>query len=309
MLANFLSKSRPINFLVLLSLFSCYFIVVVYIHFFADDFHLDKLLKSFAVLGLFLAVFFSYNFILTKNNLTLDNSYAFFLFILFTCYLLSNLITYKVLFLILLHFAFLRKIYSLKITERLLQKLFDAGFWLGISFIIEPYSFVFFMLIYIGVLLHQKTTIHTVLSPIIGFLTPLLIYFTYCFWFDKTADFLHLFSFDIVNSFFLFDEKKSIWFLLSLIIIAFLSLFIKSKKALFISNSFKRNWILLMINGVLALLFILIIKEKNGSEIFYLLFPTSIIIANGIEVINRKLIKNIIFTLIIIDVIFIRFFL
>lgn len=309
MLANFLSKSRPINFLVLLFLFFCCFITVIYINFFVDGFYANNLIKSVALLGLFLAIFFSYNFILTKNNLTLDNSYAFFLFTLFVCFLLPNLINYKILFLITLHLFFLRKVYSLKSAKELLQKLFDAGFWLGISFVIEPFLVVYLLLIYAGVLVHQKITIHTILSPIIGFLTPLFLYFTYCFWFDKTEEFLHLFSFDVLNNFYLFNNKKSIWFVALIIIMAFISLFVKSQKVLFIGNSFKRSWILLMVNAVLAILFMLIIEVKNGSEIMFFLFPTSIIIANGIEVINRKWVKNVLFIIILIAVLFIQFFL
>ena len=309
MLANFLSKSRPINFLVLLLLFFCCYITVIYFNFFVDGFHLDKLLKSVAILGFFLALFFSFNFILTKNNLTLDNSYAFFLFTLFICFLLPNLIDYKILILMLLHFGFIRKVYSLNSAKDLLKKLFDAGFWLGISFLIEPSLVVYFILIYVAILLHQKTTIHTILSPIIGFLTPLFLYFTYFFWFDKSADFLQLFSFDALNNLSFFQEEKSVWFVSSLIIMTFIALFIKSQKALFIGNSFKRSWILLMINALLALLFMLLIKVKNGSEIVYVLFPTSIIIANGIEVINKKWIKNVIFIVVLIDVILIGVFL
>ncbi|QNM84876.1 hypothetical protein H9W90_11820 [Polaribacter pectinis] len=162
---------------------------------------------------------------------------------------------------------------------------------------------MFFVLIYAGIYLHQKITIHTIISPIIGFITPLIIYFTYCFWFDNIEEFQQLFYFYDVKTFLIYSENDSIWFVGFILLTTLLSLFIKSPKALSVNNSFKKNWILLIINLIISLLFVLIIEDKNASEIVYLLFPTSVIIANGLEEIKSSLAKNVIFILILIGVI------
>ena len=39
-------------------------------------------------------------------------------------------------------------------------------------------------------------------------------------------------------------------------------------------------------------LFLLFLPIKNGSEILFILFPVSVIIANGIEVIRKQLLKT-----------------
>jgi hypothetical protein len=101
MLANFLSKSKPINFIVLLGFFLFFYVIAIYNNFFADDFHLNELLKSGLIFSLFLSIFFFYNFIVSKNYLTLDNSYAFFLFSLFLSFFVSIIIEYNVLILLL----------------------------------------------------------------------------------------------------------------------------------------------------------------------------------------------------------------
>jgi hypothetical protein len=187
--------------------------------------------------------------------------------------------------------------------KQVLKKLLDAGFWLGISVIIEPLFAVFFILIYVGIFLHQKITIQTILSPIIGFLTPLILYFTYCFWFDLTEDFFKLFYLDVLDSSLINVDNSSNWFLGFILFLTLVSLFIKSPKALSVNNSFKKNWGLLILNLILSLFFVLIAKEKNSSEVVYLLFPTSIIIANGLEIIHNKLIKNIVFISILVAVV------
>ncbi|MGY8909650.1 MAG: DUF6427 family protein, partial [Flavobacteriales bacterium] len=47
-------------------------------------------------------------------------------------------------------------------------------------------------------------------------------------------------------------------------------------------------------NFIILLTFLFCIPEKNGSELIYILFPTSIILANGVELIKKKIIKNIV---------------
>lgn len=303
MLANFLSKSKPINFIILLIFFFCFYLLTVLNAFYIDGFDIDKLLKSGVLLVLFISIFFFYNFIVSKNRLTFDNSYAIFLFMLFLCFILSNTLEYKALILLILHLLFLRKIYSLKSKKQVLQKIFDAGFLLGVSFIIEPLSIIFFILMYAGIFIHQKTTIHTILIPIVGFISPLILYFVYLFWFDKTEDFFNLFNFLDINVFLIYTGNNIIWFVGFVLLLTLLSLFIKSPKALSVSNSFKRNWILLNINLVIALVFAMLIIDKNGSEIVYLLFPTSIIIANGVEIVKSNIAKNVVFILILVGVI------
>jgi hypothetical protein len=309
MLANFLSKSKPINFLIIIGFFLCIFIIGFFSSLYSIGFSFDKLLKSSTHLLLFLGIFFFFNFIISKNKLTFDNSYAFFLYTLFLSFSLTNLLTYKTLILILLNLLFLRKVYSLKSTKDVLKKIFDAGFWLGISFLIEPLSVGFFVLIYGGIFLHQKITIHTLFSPILGFITPLILYFTYCFWFDKTAVFLHLFYIDDVNTFLFFSKTNISWFLGGVLFLTLVSLLLKTPKALSINNSFKKNWLILILNLVITVIFTSVSSEKNGSEIAYLLFPTSIIIANGLEVINNKLIKNLILITLLIGVVIHQFLL
>ena len=128
MLANFLNKTKPINFIGLLIFFFLCFSFSVFFTIFYDGFTLDKLLKSGILLLLFLGVFFFYNFILSKNKLTFDNSYAYFIFTLLTVCILPELTNYKSLLLTIIYFLFLRKTYSLRSSKKVIQKLFDRGF-------------------------------------------------------------------------------------------------------------------------------------------------------------------------------------
>ncbi|SDU27083.1 hypothetical protein SAMN04487762_2818 [Polaribacter sp. Hel1_33_78] len=309
MLANFLNKTKPINFIGLLIFFFLCFSFSVFFTIFYDGFTLDKLLKSGILLLLFLGVFFFYNFILSKNKLTFDNSYAYFIFTLLTVCILPELINYKSLLLTIIYFLFLRKTYSLRSSKKVIQKLFDSGLWLGVLFIFEPFSILFLILIFTGTYLHQKITIHTILTPIIAFITPIFLYFTYFFWVDKTQEFNELFSFKSNFDFQVYEAPKYYWFIISIFIFSLFSVIFKSIATIAISNTFRRSWYLLIINLLTVILFLILLPVKNGSELLYVLFPVSVVIANGIELIDKKKMKDLVLYIFLVGCIFLSFFL
>ncbi|WP_288954786.1 DUF6427 family protein [uncultured Polaribacter sp.] len=295
MLTNFLEKSKPINFIIYLSLFFCFFLFALISSFFADNFTWTKVLESTLFFVLFLSIFFFYNFVVTKNKLTYDHSYAFLLFVLTLILFLEKLLDFNVLILLLVHLLFLRKVYSLRSSKTVIQKLFDSGFWLGILFILEPFSLLFSILIAASILLHQKITFHNLLTPLTGFITPLIIYFTYLFWIDGLEEFKHLFYLKVNNNMFIFDEDYTNWVFGVILLLTFCSVLLKSPRALSVNNSFKKSWLLLIINFIIGIFFVFLIKERKGAEVIFLAIPTTIIMANGFEVIQKKIIKDILF--------------
>ena len=299
MLANFLEKSKPINFIFYLGLFFCFFLFTVFTDIFFDEFTWIKIAKNVSFLILFLAIFFFYHFVVTKNKLTFDHSYSFFLFVLSIVLFTNKLLDFKVLSTLLIYLLFLRKLYSLRSSKSVVQKIFDSGFWLGILCILEPFSMLFFMLIYAAILLQQKITIHTLLTPIIAFITPLIIYFSYLLWNNTSEKFINHFYLEISNTISIYDNEATFYIFTTILLLAIFSIFFKSPKALSVNNSFKKSWLLLIINAITALVFALIISKKDGTEIVFFLVPASIIIANGFEVIQKNYIKNILIGLLI----------
>ena len=309
MLANFLGKSKPINFIILLMLFICIFAGSSFSVFSNTPFDFSLVFTMVSFLALYLFIFFYYNFIITKNNLTRDNFYAFFTFTILLSYFIQSLSDLKTLIFYLLYIVLLRKIYSLKSEKNTLKKLFDSGFWLSILFIQEPFSIVFGVLIYMGIFLRQKSVINTLIAPIIGFITPLIIYFTYCFWFEKSYLFTTLFYFDTLDSF-VFNSKNTYhWIVLVVFALSITAIFLKSPKVFSVNNSFRKSWIILIMNLLAGLFFALFIPNKNDSELLFLLFPAAIIIANGLESVSSNFIKNIVFALFITSAIGIPFLL
>jgi glucan phosphoethanolaminetransferase (alkaline phosphatase superfamily) len=169
---------------------------------------------------------------------------------------------------------FLRKIYSLKSNKKTIAKLFDSGFWLGIFFILEPVFILLFILIYLSIYLHNKITIHTLFAPLMGFISPLIIFFAYSFWFDKTEEFTGLFYVDTCYTE-SYVKSKYIWVIGTTFFLTVFAIILKSSKALSVNNTFRKNWILLITNFFLLILLTVLIPQKNGIRTYLYPFPNS----------------------------------
>lgn len=309
MLANFLNKSKPINFIGLSVFFAISFLALTIIQFFEVGFSFSMLFNRIFVLLIFIIVFFIFNFIVGKNNLTYDNSYGFYFFILL-CVCFAPLInSNKELVSIIIYLLFIRKIYSLQSSKSMIKKLFDSGFWIGILCLIEPTYSILFLLIYFAAYWYQKITIHTLFTPIIGFFTPIFCYFSYFFWVEKETVFYEIFTRKTIFEFSFFSDETNRIFMIVLLILTVFASVLKSSKALLINNTFKKSWSLLLVHLIIVFVLFLIQDEAKNTEIIFLLFPISLILTNGVELIQKRIFINIVLYFFLIGCLFYSFYL
>ncbi len=289
MLANFFSKSKPVNFILIIVLFLIYYVL--------DSFIYRSVainLEVLVAIPLFLGIFFLYNFIITKNRLTKDDSYAFLLFVVGLGCLPQLNVAYIVLVKYVILFLFLRRIYSLRTLKSVYEKLFDSGLWLGVLFLISAENILYLFLLFIAVLLFIKITFRTVLIPILGFLTPLFIFFTYHFFVDTLANFYEVFEIIFTLD---FNSYKASIYVVSMVafgLVTFISILLRSSRIFSVSNRFKRSWSLLLSHLLVAFGSLFLIDAKDGTELIALLIPSTILIANWIQSVERKIIVNIV---------------
>ena len=305
MLANFLGKSNPINFIVLLLLFLAVFFFQLFTGFYSTRTGLHLL---FGVLGIFTLLFFV-NFIVIKNHLTYNNSYAFLFYILFISFFLSFFLDYKPLFMGLVQLFFLRKIYSLRTLNDIFKKLFDAGFWLGILCIMDPFLSIFFGLIYAALLVHKIVRFQTLFIPLIGLSIPIFLFFTYSLWFEQMDQFTAHFLLYSPYDFSLYSENRFYVPLALLSMAVVFAIFMKTGKALLENNTFKKSWILLLIHLFIGIAYILFAFERNGSELLIAAFPVAVILANGFELVPKGFLQESILLLLVLSAFFGPYFL
>ena len=293
MIANFFNKTKPVIIVNLLLLFAIFYVAATFL-FKTIDFSITSLGLSLAVFIGFVFMLLLINFILRKNNLTEDNSYALYIIIVLLGSFYETLFPIKLFFSnLLLLFAF-RKIYSLKSGFNTKSKLFDAGLWIGISSILYTWSILFLVLVYIGLFIYNKITLKNLAIPVIGFLFPIIGFFTYHFYFDSTELFYNKLVFNYNLDFSNYNQLKYLIPLSFLITILLWSIAFLIPKILQVSTIFKTTLQLIIGHFIISVIIIVFAIHKNGSELLFLVFPSGIIIANFLQKTSSNIFKNLV---------------
>ncbi len=293
MIANFFQKTKPIHAILISGLFFIYFLLAIFLVEKPEYSHLTFFHKLSLLLG-FLILFFLVRFINRKNYLSALNSYV--LLVLALLYgvfpqtmQFSNL--WIVHFILLLAF---RRIYSIRTFKSIQQKLFDSGFWIGIASLINFWSSIFLVLIYVAIISHKKQSIRNFIIPIIGFLTPIFLGFTYFYVTDTDAFFYKKLIFNYSLT---FDSYTAITLLLPisiLFLIGILAISVVSLKINSLSNDLKQSWAIVIFHFFCAVYIILFSPIKDGSEMVFIFFPLTIIITNFLQTFQKKYLKEIV---------------
>ena len=291
MLANFFGKSNPVNFIVVFLIFLGFYIANFFTVNFVQFVDINVILNQLLTIILFLFLF--YNFILIKNKLTLNNSYGLLLFALFSGFFPAVFLNVTTIFLNLLLLIFLRRVFSLRSNKDVYKKIFDCGFWLGILFLLDSTTVIFGVLIFLSVGMFQKLTVRTLLIPVVGFVTPVFCYFSYCLWEGDTSEFSNLFLWYSNYNFEVYTANKFLFSTLFLGIGSLISIVIKTPKVFLISGDYRKYWILIIFNFFLAITVFLIQNTHQTNKVLLLFFPASVIITNWLESIERGFVKNI----------------
>jgi len=292
MIANFFNKTKPVTvFTIVLLLFLYYSFGCIKNNF--EFFSVIYFIKKTVIFSLFILFLLIFKFIIKKNKLTKDNSYALLLVVLFLGTFSEAIFSNPIFFSNLILLLSIRKIYPLRSGINTKLKLFDAAFWIGISTLLYSWSIFYIFLIYVAMLIYKKVSLKNLLIPIIGLVTPLFIYGTYCFYFDKLPIFYDRFNYNISLNFEAYNSLKFIIPISFLVIMLLGSLVILTPKIVTISNNLKFSWNVLINHLLISILIVIMSPIKNGSELFFIIFPATIIIANFIQKTESVILKNV----------------
>lgn len=298
MLSNFLSKTRPINYLMILTLLLIFFFIVVFSdsHFTVTFSSIGKLLIRIVIL--FFTVFLM-NFIIRKNALTKDNSYALYFLVMFFVMFPSTFNWSTVLVSHLFLLLSWRRVYSLKNNGRISIKIFDAGFWLGISVLLNNHLLLFWLVLFMGLVFYKRLNLRNILISIMGLLIPVFLYYVYCLSFDLLPHFLERIKLDYHQNIYFYHQLSfliPISILISLLIWSIISITLGVN---IVNAKNKSSWFLILFQLMIALLISFISIQKNGNELLYLFFPAAIILANYVQKERDKWFKNLVLYLVI----------
>ena len=291
MIANFFNQTKPINFLVLSLL-----VLLIFLSSLIQGYEGETSLFFFVKYGLFLLAailtVFVLNFIIRKNALCEDNSYALLFYILLWGMFPSSLLNGGVFvsnFILL--FAF-RRLYSLRSPLRTQEKIFDSAFWIGIASIFYLWSFLFLLLVYAAIWLFRRADWKNIWIPIVGYVTPVFLAYTYLLAFDDVERFMRIWTFDFQLDVSLYNSFDFLWPIVFTGLLLLFSIYPTTRKSLLAKIDFKSTWQLLIVHLAVSLLVILIAPEKDGSEFSFLFFPLTIVFANFLQILEKYWIKE-----------------
>ncbi len=291
MIANFFNQTKPINFLVLSLL-----VLLIFLSSLIQGYEGETSLFFFVKYGLFLIAailtVFVLNFIIRKNALCEDNSYAILFYILLWGMFPNSFLNGGVFvsnFILL--FAF-RRLYSLRSPLRTQEKIFDSAFWIGIASIFYLWSFLFLLLVYAAIWLFRRADWKNIWIPIVGYITPVFLAYTYLLAFDDVERFIQIWTFDFRLDVSLYNSFDFLWPVVFTGLLLLFSIYPTTRKSLLAKIDFKSTWQLLIVHLAVSLVVILIAPEKDGSEFSFLFFPLTIVFANFLQILEKYWIKE-----------------
>jgi len=309
MISSIFRKTKPFNYVILLTFLFVFYGVVVFL-LFSTPYQQNILFEQIFSLAALLFLIFLINFVVKRNKITGPNSFVILFFtlliVLFPEVLLDNNGIFCTFFLLLA----VRKLLSIKSLIKIKLKIFDASIWIAVSSFFYDWALLYMLLVFITIYLYQPKNIRNWLIPFIGFLTVALISYVVLTLLNKQDFILNHYVFSInITSDFILEWKNSLKLLLYILasLILFILTFLKLSK----SGQGRINTMrLIAIFFFMGLIINLLESFNEVTPILITFFPTSVFLTIYIENMKRSKLKEAVLVLTVIIpfiVLFIRF--
>ncbi len=292
MLTSFFGKSKPINFVVFGAVIFLGYVFGALIQ--VDNaLNISQLLINFFFIGWSVFAVFLLDFIVRKNDLTYKNTFTVLLFTFFLITLPVIFLDRNILFANVFLLMAFRRLVSLSSEKNSERKIFDASLWIAVAALFYFWSLLFFVLLFFSILQKPETNHKQLIIPFIGFATILMLATTYHLLINDSFAWLIEWIKPVVS--FDFSAYHSIKILVPAAIMAtFLiwSLPFRIIKIASLSKKEKPNAVLLLITLGVCVFIALLSPQKTGAELFFIIAPLSVIVANYIENIQEARFKE-----------------
>ncbi|MCK5782224.1 MAG: hypothetical protein KAH10_06510 [Flavobacteriales bacterium] len=261
-------------------------------------------LSTFIVLSLAILV----NYIVHDNAITRKNSFALLFFVLLVASYPAIVILNPILVATFFVVLSLKNLLSLHEHKKMTVKLFNAGLFIGMAAVVYPYSLLYIVLIYLGIIIYGADNWRQWLLPLLGVLIPYYLLFTGYFVFDQLPEyfdrfFIHSFQFR-ENHF--YDSK---WVALVWGTYMFITIFAIFEYSSNINlhkldtrKGYSMTYLALFIGVIIAMFG----THTNGQELIILFLPTSIIWAKFLQHKKKALWQNV-FMLIVFSIVVVSY--
>ncbi len=282
MLTNFFGKSNPINYVLLSALLLFGFLIAIFKGILpfssASEIFTALLLLLLLVFGILLL-----DFVIRKNYLTGKNTFGILIFTLFIVQLPVIYSHPEIIAATLFLMMATRRFLSLKSGKNIEKKILDASFYITIAGLFYPWCWLFFGVLYLGIIWHTTLQMRYLIIPIIGVFVIFILKTAYHFIVDTNFGWYYNTK---INTSFDFSAYNATGLLITSSLLTTFIIWMGAVRFIRIAALPKKEkssaWLILI--ALATTICVAIFGEvKTGAELLLPLFPLAIISANYIE--------------------------
>ena len=282
MLTSFFGKSKPINYILLsVAIIIGYFFGVLTAQ--EQSLSLGSLSSHGLVIFLMVFAVLLLDFIIRKNNVTKNNTFAILLFVLFVLLVPEVYNAPKLILANIFVLLATRRILSLTTEKNTVKKIFDATMYITLASFCYGWAILFFVVLYPAITNKTKFTLTYLFIPIVGFLGITSIAVAYQF--VVTDSYSWLYQWIPERDFDLSAYGDRGLFITTVFLLGLLLWMggARLSRLASLSKKEKPSAITILLIAIISVGIVLAKTQKNGSELFFLFAPIAAITSNYIE--------------------------
>jgi len=305
MITSFFNKSKPNNYIIIFLLALIGFVIAI-TKYNTLPLNLYNGLKLTLNFGLTYLSIFVINFIVKRNDLTKDNTYAVLAYVIGLLLFPQTFLNVKIIVSNLFIILALRRLLSLSSQKNTIKKLLDFGVLIAIATLFNKWALTGFVLVFIALVYNPEKRFNYWLLPFVGFLSISILSYVVYLYMPNLLSYIDVVFYYKWLTFKTYNWKFNfalvVFLILTLISLLYYLQGIKNKKRI------KQPAFYLVVFSWVVFCFITLIQPtKTSSEVLFLFMPSSIIIANSLQGNSIKIVNDIILGICFISVIIITF--
>ncbi|MDG1659922.1 MAG: DUF6427 family protein [Winogradskyella sp.] len=295
MITSIFSKSKPINYIIVMVVL----VIAFALHFFYEVKDDNYTIISFIALSIGLFYVFITDFVISKNDLTKRNSYGIMLLALFFVIFPEVFGNINIMVANLLVLFALRRLFSLHTKRDLTKKFFDAVFWIALSTLFYTWAVLYLFVVFIALGYYWQNEGKYIAVSLFGVVTVFILLVLYNIVFKD--QYLSQTNFDFSYGFDFLDYNSLSEIIKFTVVLALYiwSLIFYLKNTSEKNKTLKPIHTLIILASFIAIIIAVLAPVKNGNEIVFFMLPFSIIVANYIETIDKLWFKEMLVVLLI----------
>lgn len=291
MISSVFGKTKPVNYILVLSFLFVCFSLVRFVRFPLED-PIAALPEQALILACLLLSVLAVNFIVQRNQLTGPHSYTIFFFALLVLIFPESLINEAAIaanFFILLA---LRRLISLKSLRDTKSKLFDGAFWILVSSLFLNGAVLYLLLIWAHILIYEPKNLRNWLVPLAAIAAFALIGTAAAYLLGQPQYFAEHYRFEWAGM----ETYWAYWahgwefalFLAAVLLAGFLA-FLKLGKSGQTKILPMRLTALTLLVGLAVVVFW---SSGQNSPVLLLFYPSAVFLSRYVETVRRNIIRD-----------------